>query len=119
MRFQGIAASCILCTALSGFPITTVAESTENASGASTHASKAVTLGIAASGQATLGVMAVPLLSGGTVSSAVGASSTAAGKHSATAAGLSVNGALPVTDETITIISPADALKQRATTLPR
>lgn len=117
MRFQSVAAGCILYTALSGFSTTMAADSTENASGASAHASKAVTSGMAASGQATLGVMAVPLLSGGAVSGAVGASSTAAGKHSVTAAGLSANGALPITDETITVISPAEALKQR-TTMP-
>lgn len=119
MRFQDIAATCILYTALGSFSITTAADSAGNSSGASTHASKAVTLGIAASGQATLGVMAVPLLSGGAVSGSVGAASTTAGKHSSAAAGVLVDGALPITDETITIMSPAEALKQRAATLPR
>ena len=83
------------------------------------HASKAVTLGIAASGQATLGIMAVPLLSAGVVSNGMGGASTAAGKSSAASAGLSTNGPLPITEETITITSPAEALKQRAAGMPR
>lgn len=95
------------------------ADLSQNASGASTHASKALTMGIAASGQATLGVLAVPLLSAGAVGQVVGGASTAAGQGSATAAGLPMSGPLPITDEAITITSPADALKPRQITAPR
>jgi hypothetical protein len=96
------------------------ADSAQNASGASTHASQAVTMGITASGQATLGVAAVPLLSVGAVGASVGAGSTALGKGSAAAAmGLPTRDPLPITDETITITPPSEALKQRSATSPR
>ncbi len=98
---------------------TNAADSAQNASGASTHASKAITMGIAASGQVTLGVSAVPLLSAGAVSSAIGAASTAAGKSSAATGSLPENGPLPITDETITVMPPTEALRQRPQTTPR
>jgi hypothetical protein len=112
--------SLIGFVALISHPAAHAGDSAQNASGASTHASQAVTMGLAASGQAVLGVVAVPMLSIGTVSGAAGAASTAAGKTSAAAAkGLSVQGSLPITDETITVTSPIEALKQRTSTLPR
>lgn len=96
------------------------ADSAQNASGASTHASQAVTMGITASGQATLGVAAVPLLSVGAVGTSGGAASTALGKGAASAAmGLPTREPLPITDETITVTSPAEALKSRSATTPR
>lgn len=100
-------------------PTASAAGLSENTSGASQHASKAFGMGIAASGQVTLGIMAAPLLSAGTVGVAVGGASTAAGKASAEAAGLSAAGPLPVTEQTITVRPPADALKQQNTTVPR
>ena len=109
----------VLCASLISFATVKAADSAQNASAASTHASKAVALGIAASGQVTLGVMAVPVLSAGVVSGGVGGASSAAGKSSAAAAGLVTIGPLPITDETITITSPTEALKQRTSTTPR
>jgi len=101
---------------ITNIPSAYAADSAQNASGASTHASQAVTMGIAASGQATLGLLAIPMLSIG----AVGAVSTAAGKASAAAAaGLPSNGSLPIADETITVSSPTEALKERTTKIPR
>jgi hypothetical protein len=97
-------------------PYATAADSVQNAIGASKHAIQAVTTGIVASGQATLGVLAVPMLSVGAVGSAIGTASTAAEQRSTAATGLPVNGQLPVTDKTITVTSPAEALKSRATT---
>ncbi len=95
-------------------------DSAQNASGASTHASKAVVLGVAASGQAALGVAAVPMLSVGAVGGAVAAGSTAAGKGSAAAASaLPSHEPLSVTDETITVTPPSEALKLRTSTNPR
>jgi hypothetical protein len=109
----------LLFAGLASFTSTNAADSTQNASAASTHASKAISLGMATSGQATLGIMAVPMLSAGAVSGGVGGASAAAGKSSAAAAGSSSNGPLPITDETITITSPAEALKQRTSNVPR
>lgn len=109
----------ILCASLISFTKVHAADSVQNASTASAHASKAVTLGIAASGQTALGIMAVPLLSAGIVSNGMGGASTAAGKSSAATAGSSTSGPLPITDETITITSPTEALKQRTSITPR
>jgi hypothetical protein len=109
----------VLCLSLISFSKVNAADSAQNASAASAHASKAVALGIAASGQVTLGVMAVPMLSAGVVSGGVGGASTAAGKNSAAAAGTLNTGPLPITDETITVTSPTEALKQRTSATPR
>jgi hypothetical protein len=122
MRFLNFSTTLIACTVgcstLGGLPAN-AQNSVQNASTASGHASKAVTLGITASGQATLGVIAVPILSAGFVSGGVGGASTAAGKSSAAAGGLSTSGPLPITDEAITITPPTEALKQRASVIPR
>jgi len=99
----------ILYASLISFTKVHAADSVQNASTASTHASKAVTLGI----------MAVPLLSAGVVSNGIGGASTAAGKSSVATAGSSPTGPLPITEETITVTSPAEALKQRAASAPR
>jgi len=110
----------VISAVVSGAVIAHAADSVQNASGASTHASQAVTMGIAASGQAVLGVAAVPLLSVGAVGTSLGAASTAAGRGSAAVnSGLSTHDPLPVTDQTITVTSPAEALKPRAATAPR
>ncbi len=122
MRFQNFTTTFIACTAVFSAvnsPTVKAQDSAQNASTASTHASKAVTLGIAALGQATLGVVAVPILSAGVVSGGVGGASTAAGKSSAAAAGLSTSGPLPITDEAITVTPPTEALKQRTSVIPR
>jgi hypothetical protein len=113
MTQQRLTKIFVLCVSLISFAKVHAADSAQNASAASAHASKAVALGIAASGQATLGVMAVPMLSAGVVSGGVGGASTAAGKSSAAAAGMFTTGPLPITDETITVTSPTEALKQR------
>jgi len=50
----------------------------------------------------------------------LGAGSVAAGRGSAAVAtGVSNNDPLPITDQTITVSSPAEALKSRAGTAPR
>jgi len=96
------------------------ADSIQTASQISAHASKTMGLGIAASGQVVLGVAALPVMSAGGVSMAVGsvgAASTAVGKDSAAAAGIKSPGPLPVTEQTISIHSPAEALKRPTNSL--
>lgn len=110
----------IAATLITTQPLTaSAAGPSENIVGASTHASQAVSMGVAASGQVTLGIMATPLLSVGAVGNAIGGASTAAGKTSAEAAGLYNAGPLPITEEAITVTPPAEALKQRNATAPR
>lgn len=104
--FVGSVGICVLTPA-------SAADSIQNALGASKHASQAVTMGIAASGQAVLGVAAVPLMSVGVVGGAIGAGSTAAGQAAASAAAGGIGREpLPITDQTITVTSPAEALKR-------
>ena len=120
MSHRNALAAFAALAVLSSTPYVNAADRAQNASGASTHASQAVTMGITASGQATLGVAAVPLLSVGAVGASVGAASTALGKGAAAAAmGLPTREPLPITDETITVTSPAEALKPRTPTTPR
>lgn len=112
--FIFIFSTCLLSNANAGGSIDT-------ANAASGHASAAVTMGVTAVGQATIGVLAVPMLSVGASGSAAGPSSTKIGQASAAAAaaGSPANGPLPLTDKTITVTSPAEALKPSNTTTPR
>ena len=93
--------------------------SLDTARAASGHASAAVTMGVAAVGQATIGVLAAPMMSVGSVAGAAGASSTNVGQAFAAAAGSPINGPLPLTDKTINVTSPSEALKPSDTTTPR
>ena len=110
--FIFIFSTCLLSNANAG-------GSLDTANAASGHASAAVTMGVTAVGQATIGVLAVPMLSVGASGSAAGPSSTKIGQASAAAAGSPANGPLPLTDKTITVTSPAEALKPSNTTTPR
>jgi hypothetical protein len=122
MKFTVSALSYFLvCCSAINISEAIAADSVQTSREFSAHASKAMGLGIAASGQVILGVTALPVMSAGGVSMAVGsvgAASTAAGKDSAAAAGIKLPGPLPITDQTISIYSPAEALK-RPTNSPR
>lgn len=119
MKYRFFITTLTACIASSAMPFASAADSIQNAIGASKHAIQAVTMGIAASGQVTLGIVAVPMLSVGAVTSAVGGGSKAAGQASAGVADLPANGPLPITDKTITVVSPAEALKSNPATTPR
>ena len=87
-------------------------DSLRNASNAGASASIAVVLGLREVGEVAVGMSAVPMQMSAAVSGAVGAASIAAGNGSAQVKGLGTFGSLPVADETITAMSPADALKK-------
>lgn len=94
--------------------------SLQNSFRASAHASKAAILGVAASGQAVFGIAAVPMLSIGTVASAIGTGSTTAGKAATDIAmGHASLEPLPLTEEAISVMPPSEALKLPATNPPR
>jgi hypothetical protein len=80
---------------------------------ASGHASAAVAHGLAASGRAVVGVSAVPLAIGGSVLGSAGGLSAAAAGESARAANAPIGTPLEITDETITVMPPNEALKAR------
>lgn len=92
---------------LSGQAIKNSAQASAHASGSAAHA-------IAASGQATLGVSAIPLAIGGVVSGTAGAISSQAARDSARAATSPIGKPLDITDETITVMPPDEALKKPA-----
>ena len=84
-----------------------------NSAQASAHASASAGHAIAASGQATLGVSAIPLAIGGVVSGTAGAVSSQAAQSSARAATAPIGTPLDITDETITVMPPNEALKEK------
>ena len=111
-------ASIFFLTAL-GFAAPAGAQSTTNAdiavrqgSQASGLASGSAAHALAASGQASLGVSAVPLRASQGVAASGGVASGAAAQASANAANAPAGGPLPVTDQTITVIPPDQALKR-------
>ena len=110
----------LICCSAINISEAIAADSVQTASQFSAHASKAMGLGIAASGQVVLGVAALPVMSAGGVSMAVGsvgAATTTVGKDSAAAAGIKSPGPLPVTEQTISIHPPAEALKRPTNSL--
>ncbi len=108
MQFRSLINTIIGIVTIGSVLLVKAQDSTENAVGASTQSSQAVIMGITSSGQAALGIAAIPVLSAGAVAGTVGAGSIAAGKDSAAiATGGSNRDPLPVTDETITVVSPS------------
>ncbi len=96
-------------------PLSTLAQdSVRNASDVAASASIAVVLGLREVGEVAIGMSAVPAQMSAAVSGTLGAASTAAGQSSAQVAGSNTPGPLPVADETITVMSPAEALKKPA-----
>lgn len=85
----------------------------------STHASASVGHAIAASGQVTSAASAIPLAIGGVVSGTAGAVSGQAAHNSARAANAPVGAPLDITDETITVMPPNEALKNKDQVQPK
>lgn len=115
-RFLKILAS--VCTALVAFNVmaddtSTSGRAVNEGSQASGHASGSAAYSIVASGQATSAVMAVPLAIGGSAVESAGATSTAAARDSMRAATTPIGTPLPITDETVTVVPPNEALKKR------
>lgn len=90
-----------------------------HAAQASGHASASAGHSIAASGQVTSAVSAVPLSAGGAALTSGGAVSMGAAHGSAHAAASRPTGTpLEITDETITVMPPDEALKKNKDTRP-
>lgn len=85
-----------------------------NSGQSSAHASASAGHSIAASGQVTSAVSAIPLAIGGLVSGTAGAVSSQAARGSTRAATAPIGTPLDITDETITVMPPNEALKQPA-----
>lgn len=113
MKFQRSFAALIAFAVL-GLSSARAQDSISNAFAASRHASKAAVLGVAASGQAVVGVSAVPLIVSGTLVAATGGAVAALGAASAAVASGQTGQPLPLADETITVMSPAQALQAPA-----
>lgn len=89
-------------------------QASANAVQSGSHASASAGHSIAASGQVTSGISAIPLAIGGIVSGTAGAVSSQAARGSATAATSPIGKPLDITDETITVMPPNEALKKPA-----
>ncbi len=82
-----------------------------NAVQSGSHASASAGHSIAASGQVTSGISAIPLAIGGVVSGAAGAISSQAAHGLSQAATAPIGTPLDITNETITVMPPDEALK--------
>ena len=89
------------------------AQAVDNGVKGSGHASARAAHSIAASGQVTSGMMAVPLLASGAVAGSAGGASANAGATSLNAASMPIGTPLVVTDESITVMPPNQALKSK------
>ncbi len=125
-NFQGElsmhSATCVLIRAICSINIAFVVGhahaqgSLGHSAAASMHASQAVRLGIAGSGQVALGVSAAPLVISGAGVVAAGLGVAIAGSAAARLADSPERQPLPVSDETVTAMSPAAALKPASLT---
>lgn len=82
-----------------------------NSAQAGSHASASAGHSIAASGQVTSAASAIPLSIGGAALSVGGAVSIGVAQDSARAAASPIGAPLKITDETITVMPPNEALK--------
>jgi hypothetical protein len=89
-------------------------QASANAVQSGSHASASAGHSIAASGQVTSAASAIPLAIGGLVSGTAGAVSSQAARDSARAATAPIGKPLEITDETITVMPPDEALKKPA-----
>lgn len=109
-----LAASFLLAGAGVQAQDTTHAGQAVNEAGqSSAHASASAAHSIAASGQVTSGLLAVPLLSGAAVSGSVANTSAGSGNALMQAATAPIGTPLPISQETITVVPPDVALKSR------
>ncbi|MBT3065970.1 hypothetical protein [Rhodoferax sp. U11-2br] len=93
------------------------AQALNNGSAASGHASASAGHSLVASGQLTSAALAVPLMSAGVVAGSVGGASAGSANQSMRAATAPIGTPLEVTDESITVISPKEALKPKSPSL--
>jgi hypothetical protein len=95
-------------------PSNQAAQAVDNGVQASSHASASAAHSIAASGQVTSGLLAMPILASGAVVGSAGVASAGAGQASLGVATQPIGkGPLPLTDETISVIAPDQALKAK------
>jgi hypothetical protein len=89
------------------------AQAVDNGVKGSGHASASAAHSIAASGQVTSGMLAVPMLASGAVAGSAGGASANAGAISLNAASMPIGTPLVVSDESITVMPPNQALKSK------
>lgn len=93
------------------------AQAVSNGVAASGHASASAAHSIAASGQLTSAALAVPLMSAGAVAGSIGTASTRVGQDAMRAAAAPIGTPLEITDESITVMAPKEALKAKSPSL--
>lgn len=121
-KFAQISLSAIVVVATIGSAIadehTHAGRAVKEALQSSGHASGSAAHSIAASGQVTSAVLAVPLSVGGAVLGSAAAISTGAASDLTRAAKAPIGTPLKITDEVITSIPPNEALKAKSKATP-
>lgn len=102
------------CNALAN-PAEQTGQAVKAAGRASGNAAASVGHSLLATGQLASGVVATPLLASGAVATGVGSAATQAGGSLMNTASSPIGKPLPLTDETISIIPPNQALQKPAT----
>ena len=102
------------CNALAN-PAEQTGQAVKAAGRASGNAAASVGHSLLATGQLASGVAATPLLASGAVATGVGSAATQAGGSLMNTASSPIGKPLPVTEETISIIPPNQALQKPAT----
>ena len=96
-------------------PVEHIEQAGRSGSQASANTSASVGHSIAASGQLTSGVIAMPLLASGVVALGAGSAALQAGDSMMDARDRPAGKALPITEETISIVAPDQALQKKRT----
>lgn len=102
------------CNALAN-PAEQTGQAVKAAGRASGNAAASVGHSLLATGQLASGVVATPLLASGAVATGVGSAATQAGGSLMNTASSPIGKPLPLTEETISIIPPNQALQKPAT----
>jgi hypothetical protein len=105
--------ACVAASAAWAQGTSQAGQAVTNGSQASGHASASAAHSIAASGQLTSAAIAIPLMSAGAVAGTVGSASTGAAGGSMRATTAPIGTPLEVTDESVTVMSPKEALKPK------
>lgn len=112
--FVGVCTSCFFSFGWAGND-THSGRALSESSKASSHASASAAHSVAASGQVASAAAAIPLSMGAAVSGAISLGSAAAATASLRAATTPIR-PLPISDESVTVVRPDEALKHRTVT---
>jgi hypothetical protein len=114
LAFPSILLIAMVCNQALAQSTTNAGQAAKDGVAASGHASASAAHSVAASGQVTSAILAVPLLSGAAALGSASAVSATAGRDSLRAATAPIGTPLEISDESITVMPPNEALKSKA-----